>query len=161
MENNNLTIKDDVLKRIIFGASILGLLDAAYLTVEKITQNKAMCLPGLGDCWTVSNSPYSQVFGIPVAVFGFIAYLLLIFLLKSETMYPNWKDSILLGAFGLALSGTVYSIYLTYLEIAVIKAVCPFCVISALVMVIIFICTILRLDRNQSEFKSQLEDKNG
>jgi uncharacterized membrane protein len=155
MENNTLTIKDDVLKRIIMIASILGSIDAVYLTIEKITHNKAMCLPGLGDCWTVSNSPYSQIFGIPVAVFGLGAYLFILILLKSESIYPNWKDSILMGTFGLALSGTIYSIYLTYLEIAVIKAICPFCVISALVMLTIFICTILRLANNQSEFKSQ------
>jgi uncharacterized membrane protein len=156
-----LTNNADVLKRIITVASLVGLMDAAYLTIEKISNNKAMCLPGLGDCWTVSTSPYSQVFGIPVATFGFITYLIILYMLKNETNYPQWKDTILLATFGIALSGTIYSIYLTYLEIAVIKAVCPFCVISAFVMVIIFFCATLRLVRNQSEFKSQLEDKNG
>jgi uncharacterized membrane protein len=156
-----LTINGRVLKKIIIVASFLGFLDAIYLTIEKLTQNKAMCLPGLGDCWTVSNSEYSQIFGIPVAVFGIAAYLVILFLIRSETSNPNWVDFILQATFGIALSGTIYSIYLTYLEIAVIKAVCPFCVISAIVMVIIFICTLLRLVANQSEFKSQMEDVNG
>lgn len=154
-------MKEEVLKKFMTIIAGLGLIDSAYLTIEKITNNKAMCLPGLGDCWTVSNSPYSQIFGIPVASFGFLAYLIFLLLLRNEERFPTWKDTILQATFGIALSGTIYSIYLTYLEIAVIKAVCPFCVISAIVMFILFGCTILRLVQNQSEFKPLLEDKNG
>jgi uncharacterized membrane protein len=154
-------MKEDVLKKIMTTIAILGLIDAAYLTIEKITSNKTMCLPGLGDCWTVSNSQYSQVFGIPVASLGFLAYLSILMLIIFEEKFATRKDIILQATFGIALSGTIYSIYLTYLEIAVIKAVCPFCVISAIVMFILFVCTTLRLVQNQSEFKPLLEDKNG
>jgi uncharacterized membrane protein len=157
----NVIMKENALKKFSIAIAILGLLDAAYLTFEKITSNQALCLPGLGDCSTVNNSPYSLVFGIPVASLGFVAYLIILFLLKNEDRFPTWKFTILQATFGIALSGTIFSIYLTYLEIAVIKAVCPFCVISAIAMIILFVCTLLRLVQNQSEFKSQLEDENG
>jgi uncharacterized membrane protein len=154
-------MKEVTLKRFITIVAFIGLFDAVYLTIEKITNNRAMCLPGIGDCWTVSNSPYSQVFGVPVALLGFLAYLTILFLLRIEDQYPAWKETIQQATLGIALSGTVYSIYLTYLEIAVIKAVCPFCVISAIVMFVLLICTILRLVNHQSEFKPVLEDENG
>jgi uncharacterized membrane protein len=154
-------LREGTLKRFITIIAFIGLIDAMYLTIEKITNNRAMCLPGIGDCWTVSNSPYSQVFGVPVASLGFLAYLTILFFLRNEDQFPAWKETIQQATFGIALSGTVYSIYLTYLEIAVIKAVCPFCVISAIAMFVLLICTILRLVNHQREFKPVLEDENG
>jgi uncharacterized membrane protein len=154
-------MKNTSLKKLSTATAIIGFLDAVYLTIEKITGNRAMCVPGVGDCWTVSNSPYSQVFGIPVAILGAATYVAIFLLLINEDKFPLWKETILQATFGITLTGTIYSIYLTYLEIAVIKAVCPFCVISAIAMLILFVCTILRLVKNQSEFKPQLEDENG
>jgi len=154
-------MKNDGLKKITTIVALIGLIDAVYLTIEKITQNRAMCLPGLGDCWTVSNSQYSQVFGIPVSALGIVTYLIILLLLFIENRYTARKEIILQITLGITLSGIIYSIYLTYLEIAVIKAVCPFCVISAIAMSILFVCAILRLIKNQSEFKTQLEGKNG
>jgi len=154
-------MKNDTLKKITTIVALIGFVDAVYLTIEKITHNRAMCLPGLGDCWTVSNSSYSQVFGIPVSTFGIVTYLIILFLLFNEERFPTRDEIFLKAIFGIALSGTIYSIYLTYLEIAVIKAVCPFCVISAIAMSVLFVCTIFRLVQNQSEFKPRMEEKNG
>ncbi|HEX7556717.1 MAG TPA: vitamin K epoxide reductase family protein, partial [Leptolinea sp.] len=58
-------------------------------------------------------------------------------------------------------AGFIFSIYLTYLEIAVIKALCPFCIVSAVMMTVLFISTLLRLVQNRSEYTLSLEDKNG
>lgn len=148
-------------QNIALAASIIGFLDSVYLAVEKLTQNQAMCIKGVGDCWSVNNSEYSQIFGIPVSIFGAAAYLLLIFLFLSKDRFIKWNEIIDQLAFGISLAGLIYSIYLTYLEIAVIKAVCPFCIVSAIMMVILFVCTLLRLVQNQTDFKMSLEEKNG
>lgn len=150
-----------MLKKISIGSAIVGTIDSVYLTIEKITNNQAMCLPGLGDCWTVSNSQYSQIYGIPVAALGMAAYGLILTLLFAEAKFPGNAEFIRLLIFGVTLTGTIYSIYLTYLEIAVIKAVCPFCVISAITMLVLFFCTLLRLVNNQNEINPQLEEENG
>jgi len=142
-------------------ASGIGFLDSVYLAIIKFTQNQNLCLKGVGDCWSVNNSIYSQVFGIPLSIFGAAAYLALFILLIGKIELPFSvvsKDQL---AFGISLAGFIYSIYLTYLEIAVIKAVCPFCVVSAIMMTVIFISTLLRLVHTQSEYTLSLEEKNG
>ena len=50
-----------------------------------------------------------------------------------------------LAIFGISLGGVIFSIYLTYLELYVIHAVCPFCVASAIIIILLFILAILRL----------------
>jgi uncharacterized membrane protein len=120
-----------------------------------------MCIKGLGDCWAVNISEYSKVFGIPVAVLGILAYCILLILMVPNFLprfSPVLKDQL---AFGAAFTGFIYSIYLTYLEIAVIKALCPFCVISAVMMTVVFISTLFRLVLNRSEYTLSLEEKNG
>jgi len=143
------------------GASGIGLADSIYLTILKVTNNQTMCLKGLGDCWSVNLSPYSEIYGIPVSIFGALAYILLLVLLIPNTL--PWISPVIKNqlAFGVTFAGFIYSIYLTYLEIAVIKAVCPFCIISAVMMTVLFISTLLRLVQNQSEYTLSLEDKNG
>lgn len=54
--------------------AIFGILDAIYLTIIKYTDNKALCIEGIGDCWTVNNSSYSEWNGIPISLFGILAY---------------------------------------------------------------------------------------
>lgn len=108
-----------------------------------------MCLPGLGDCWTVNNSVYSQVFGIPVAFLGAGAYLLILLILILETRNDFLKRNGLLVVFGFCVIGTIFSGYLTYLELFVIKAICPFCVVSALIMLILLILTSVRLLKSE------------
>ncbi len=47
--------------------------------------------------------------------------------------------------FGITLVGVLYSAYLTYVELAILHAVCPYCVVSAIVMVILFVAMLIRL----------------
>jgi uncharacterized membrane protein len=66
-----------------------------------------------------------------------------------------WQEYSPLIVFGITLAGLIYSAYLTYLEIAVIKAICPFCVISAIVMAGLFVLSSMRLFKNnQAELNS-------
>jgi len=124
--------------------AILGAVDSAYLLWIKITGQVAAC-QNIGDCEAVNSSRYAELGGVPIALFGLLAYLLILVLFFLELKFPEWKDSLLLANFGVALGGTLYSFYLTYLEIFVLKAVCPFCVVSAVIIIILFIISILRL----------------
>jgi uncharacterized membrane protein len=53
----------------------------------------------------------------------------------------RWGDWPLLLIWGMALGGTAYSAYLTYLELFVIEAVCIWCVTQAVLMVGILIAS--------------------
>jgi uncharacterized membrane protein len=130
--------------------SVLGSLDALYLTWVKISNNQKLCIIGLGDCWSVNTSQYSELFGIPVALYGSVTYFLifLISVVGSKNIRFTSLEPIVI--FGISLFGSIYSIYLTYIEIAVIKSICPFCILSAVCMLLIFLLSIFRLTKIQT-----------
>jgi uncharacterized membrane protein len=123
---------------------ILGLLVSIYMTIYKLTSNDSMCL-GSGDCHTVNSSEYSEVNGIPVAVFGVIGYAAILAVLFYEPRNRFFKENGTLMIFGMALTGFIFTVWLIYVEIALLKAICPFCVTSQVSMTIIFILAVVRL----------------
>ena len=116
-----------------------GLLISAYLTWTHLSGTVPACVGGSGACETVQSSRYSEVLGVPVAALGLLAYagLLLSAALGGERA----------SLFGLsvALIGTLFSAYLTYLELFVIRAICQWCVASALLMAASLLLTAIRL----------------
>lgn len=131
-------------------AVVVGLLDSIYLTYSKLTHQAVFC-GTYGGCETVNNSPYSEIAGIPVALLGVGAYLVLLALLFLEGQGGYWRENGPILVFGISLAGVIYSLYLTWIEIAVIHAICPYCVVSAVAMVILFIFSSLRLFRGQEQ----------
>jgi len=124
--------------------SILGLLVSIYMTIYKITSNDKMCI-GSGDCHTVNASIYSEVNGIPVAVIGVLGYLAILATLYFEDRNQFLKQNSTLMIFGFALTGFLFTVWLIYVEIALLKALCPFCLTSQVSMTIIFILAVIRL----------------
>jgi uncharacterized membrane protein len=127
-----------------FVLTCLGFLDSTYLLVYKLTNNPSMCL-GSGGCHNVNFSPYSEIGGIPVSVFGIIAYLVIAGIILLEPRLKIVQENGSLAIFGISLTGVVFTAYLTWLEIYVIHAICPFCVASAVIISLIFILAIIRL----------------
>ena len=124
--------------------SIIGAADSVYLLIYKLTGNPHMCL-GNGGCHNVNFSPYSEINGIPISVFGICAYLAILCILVLEGRLKIAKENGPLAIFGIGLGGMAFSVYLTYLELYVIHAICPFCVVSAIAITFIFILAIIRL----------------
>jgi uncharacterized membrane protein len=125
---------------------VLGLLVSIYMTIYKVTSNNSMCL-GSGDCSTVNASRYSEVNGIPVAVFGVLGYLAILVTHYFENRNRFFKQNSTLMIFGMALTGFLFTAWLIYVEVAILKALCPFCVTSQTAMTIIFIIAVMRLIR--------------
>ena len=139
--------KDKTDLPLIWATAILGILGAAdsiYLLIYKLTGNSHMCL-GNGGCHDVNFSPYSVIYGIPVSVFGLSAYLAIVCILFLEGRLKIAKQNGPLAIFGMSLGGVAFTVYLTYLELYVIHAICPFCVASAVIITLIFILAIIRL----------------
>ncbi len=126
----------------------LGALVSIYMTIYKWTDNNTMCL-GSGDCATVNESAYSEVFGIPVALVGVGGYLVMLAVLVLEKYGKSkfFKENGPLSVFGLGVGGFGFTLYLVYVEAFILKAWCPFCVASQVTMTILFIITIIRLVR--------------
>jgi uncharacterized membrane protein len=133
--------------RVVLGVlAAAGLLLSAYLTWVHFAQVAPVCVGGSGGCETVQSSRYATVLGVPVAVLGLVGYTGLLF---SAVL---WGELGVYLGFLFALVGTLFSAYLTYLELFVIHAICQWCVASAAIMVAALICAALaawRLTRNE------------
>lgn len=94
----------------------------------------ALCL-GAGGCEAVQASRFATVGPVPVAAIGLAGSLALLATVLAWTPSRPWAGSV---AFGLSLAATLYVSYLTYLELFVIGAVCPWCVAVAACAVVAF-----------------------
>ncbi|CAM4170530.1 vitamin K epoxide reductase family protein [Bacillus paramycoides] len=102
--------------------SILGFCLSVYLYISHLSSS-FFC--PVGDCLKVNSSSYAQIKGIPISVLGILYYLLLhIFTYFGKKVYV-----IKLIKYWL-LVGLAFSLYLTYLELFEIKAICIWCVVS-------------------------------
>jgi uncharacterized membrane protein len=136
------------------GLAIIGLLVSIYMTIYKLTNNEAMCI-GSGGCSVVNASRYSEVNGIPVALIGVGGYVAILALLFLERRPGFFAENGTMALFGISLVGFLFTLYLIYVEIKLIHALCPFCLASQTVMTIIFILSVTRLIR-QPQFQEDL-----
>ncbi len=131
--------------RIVIGVlCLIGIGVAGYLTYTHYEGIKVLCLSS-GGCETVQSSVYSKVAGLPVAVLGLAGYVGILLSLAFR------NDLGRIAGFGLALIGFLFSLYLTYREIFTIKAICQWCVSSAVLMTLLTIITAIRVLRVESE----------
>jgi uncharacterized membrane protein len=115
----------------------LGVVISAYLTWTHFAGLAPVCTGSGRGCETVQSSRYASILGIPVALLGLVAYGGLIF---SAAL---WREAGVYLGFLISLVGTLFSAYLTYLEIFVIGVLCQWCLASAAIMVAALICTAL------------------
>jgi uncharacterized membrane protein len=102
----------------------VGATIALYLTVVKLSGGVPTCGP-LAGCETVQSSSYSTVFGIPISAFGLAFQLTMVALVLG--WWRTGDRRALLGAYVLGLTGVLVVAYLVYLQVAVIGAICTWC----------------------------------
>jgi uncharacterized membrane protein len=120
--------------------ALVGLGVAAYLAYVETQLVHAVCGP-VGDCNAVQSSPFARLFGvIPVGLVGVTGYLAIlgawIWGRLGGGRSPGYAA---LMVTGMALIGTLFSFYLTYLEPFVIQAVCLWCLTSAIVITLLLL----------------------
>jgi uncharacterized membrane protein len=119
--------------------ALVGIGDSVYLTIHHFTGEKVPCSLITG-CEQVLSSQYAEMFGIPTAAFGALAYFLA-FSLAVLAAYGNKKTW---SAFGLFVSVMlIFTVYLVYLQAYVIGAFCQFCLVSAVTTVSLFLIFLL------------------
>jgi uncharacterized membrane protein len=121
--------------------TLLGTADAVYLTYIHYAGLKPICNIG-GGCEKVQSSAYSKLDGIPVAVLGLAGYIVIL----ASLAYGRELGRA--AAFGTALIGFGFSMYLTYREAFTIHAYCQWCLGSAAVMTILVVLTAIRYLRD-------------
>jgi uncharacterized membrane protein len=136
---------------IAFIASIVGLLDSGYLSISKLSSSDLVCSKAIGDCNSVNASQWSYLFGIPIAYLGFAAYLAIIFLILFGNKINFLKPYADYLFFFITLIGFLFSAYLTYIEAAVLKTFCQWCLVSAAMITILFLISVIKLARRQRQ----------
>ncbi|HEX7245170.1 MAG TPA: vitamin K epoxide reductase family protein [Solirubrobacterales bacterium] len=112
---------------------------ATYIAIADSGGGSPVCVAGGHGCQTVAESSYSHVLGINVAVFGIVGYALLLLCAFLR------GDGARMGGFLISLGGFGYSVYLTYLEVFKIEAICQWCVASAVLMTLLFVTNTTRM----------------
>ncbi len=121
--------------------SCIGVAVASYLVYIHYAKLNPLCLGGThqhSSCITVQSSSYAKLAGVPVALLGLIGYILIL----ASLAIPGDTGRVI--TFGIALSGFLFSMYLTYREIFTIKAICEWCVSSAAILTILTVLTAIR-----------------
>ena len=129
----------------IAGLGLAGLAITTYLTTNAILHSEIGC--SIDGCNTVLKSKWAKIFGVPASAYGMFTYSLI--MLGALHAFQSPTNN-LLGRIVTAISsaiGLVGSIYLTIIEIFVIKALCPYCITSAALVVVSAIATIVAARR--------------
>ena len=129
--------------------ALAGLMISLYLALYKLGYLGFIAC-GTGGCEVVQGSAWAYFpprtlveWGPPVALWGAVAYTVLL-VLAFLGVQPRWSEErwVALALFGMAAVGVAFSAWLTYLEAAVIGAWCRWCVVSALLITLIFLLSL-------------------
>lgn len=112
---------------------------ATYIAVADSGGGSPVCIAGGRGCQTVAESTYSHLLGVNIAIFGIAGYVLLLGCALLRGDVPR------MAGFATALVGFGYSLYLTYLELFTIDAICQWCVASAVLMTLLFAANTVRM----------------
>ena len=128
---------------IVAGLALAGIFLALYLLLYKLGMIGALTC-SVGSCETVNTSKWATFLGIPVAGWG-VAWYLATFVLALVSIQEKFADSrfMSLALLLMTASGLIFSTYLTYLELFVIHAICQWCVVSAVLVLVMFVLSAL------------------
>ncbi len=115
--------------------ALVGLGVATYLSVVHFAHQPIAC-NGIGDCEYVNSTKYAKVAGVPVALMGAASYATMALLVAAAWLRRD--AMLLLAAWTMAAASFAFSMYLTYVELWVIDAICVYCVVSATTMTALF-----------------------
>ncbi len=131
-QTNNSVAKLPLLAAVV---ALCGVADAIYLTIKHYTGDPVPCSIVAG-CEQVLTSPYAEIFGIPLAMFGAAAY----FVAFSLAILAAFGNRLIWRLFGVQVVLMVlFTAWLIYLQAFVIQAFCQFCLISAAITFTLFV----------------------
>lgn len=139
---------DDWHVRLIQLLAVPGMFVAYYLLLFHYEQVVIACTPGgWDDCGLVSgpDAPYSKIGPVPVALIGLLGYILIFMMVWLQDWFPLLDDylpELMVGVTGVAF---LFSMGLTLLELLVIHAFCRYCVVSAVIVTIMFVLAVVYL----------------
>ena len=136
---------------------VFGLVVSGYLSYLKLEDATAVCVEsGPFNCNVVLNSRYSKLGGIPIAYLGFLTYAVIGLLLLGETRVGMLRDYGALLAFGVGLFGWLFSMWLVYVQVGLLQALCPWCLTHEANFTLLFLMIAYRVYRETASPKPAL-----
>jgi uncharacterized membrane protein len=128
---------------IVAALALAGIFVALYLLLYKLGMIGALSC-AVGSCETVNSSKWATFLGLPVAGWG-VGFYIGMFVLAMVSTREDFAESKTVSGLVLvvATTGLLFSAWLTYLELFVIHAVCQWCVVSAFIVAIIFVVSLV------------------
>lgn len=152
--------------RKLYGARILlafGMIVSLFLTVHHVQLMKdptsSFCqVSETVSCDIVNTSEYSEAFGIPIAAFGFLIYVLIYFLLYIGEKHPDAGDIMLSYGWLFSLSTIFFTIWLLYVSEVILGAWCPMCMLTYMVNIVVFLFINLHMKKRVTFYLTQIRD---
>ena len=135
-------------RRAIAVLALVGFFVALYLWLHALGYGGAIKCGASGGCEVVQTSQWAVFLGLPVAFYGVVGYVALLVVALAAlrpAALAERRWSVLLA--GLASVGFLFTVYLTYVELFVIHAICRWCVGSAVIITAIWVVAMLALKR--------------
>jgi uncharacterized membrane protein len=109
-------------------ASVLGLLDAAYLTFEHYSSSTTLACSDTGtiNCLKVTTSSYSKVAGVPVALLGLVFFVVMT-ALCLPVVWRSANRTVRRVRLAAVTVGMISVIYLVWVELFKVDAICLWC----------------------------------
>lgn len=137
-------------RMIVATLSLAGIFVAVYLLLYKMgVVGNLSC--SIGSCETVNTSKWATFLGAPVAAWG-VGFYIVMFVLALVSVQDRYAHSVEMSKVIALISGGgfAFTVWLTWLELFVIHAICQWCVISAIIVTVIFVVALLDLRERSS-----------
>lgn len=125
-----------VARPVMAALALAGLGIASYLVYVHYSGSQIAC--STGGCEAVQKSRYADIFGLPIAVLGVSAYAVLLLTLARDDLPARVATA------AVAVAGAIFAVYLVIVQVAVVDAICQWCVASDALTVLL---AVLALDR--------------
>jgi uncharacterized membrane protein len=115
-----------------------------YIHYHKSRNMHLACIVGDKNCNKVVNSGYSKFMGVNNEIWGMIYYGFVMFIYLSSLSFPVFQIQYVAQVIGVIISAAVlFSAYLLFMQLFIIKELCEWCLVSAGISIIIFILFII------------------
>lgn len=144
-------MRDRLLHRALILLALVGIAIAGYLTYVHARGFDPACT--FGGCERVQNSQWARLAGVPVPYIGLFGYVSILvgLLVRGELAR--------LAVAAMTYIGFAFSMYLTYREIFDIRAICQWCVASAVTMTLLAILATIRVLTVHDEVHDDVADR--
>lgn len=129
---------------LIYLLGVIGFFIANYIYQSKKKNKKVIC-PNKTKCDRVIHSSYSKIYNIPVEKIGRLYYLFIIIFYGAINFFGIYTKNVLFMLFIISTLALVFSLYLLFVELFILKKICFWCTISFIVSFLIFIMMYIKV----------------